>query len=228
MLTINNLSVQYHKSKQVLDKLNLRLHVGQIHGLIGLNGAGKTTLLNAIYGFKAKNAGEILFENKKLVRKQIAYLESENFFYSNITGKEYLNLFPNKNFDLDNWNKIFNLPLHVLIENYSSGMKKRLALFGILKLNKPIMIFDEPFNGIDLETSRALYVIISQLREQGKTVIITSHILESLTNLCDRIHYLENKRIKFSRTKEQFDSLENDIFKNIDAEQKVLIRKLLS
>jgi len=214
MIIINDLSVSYQKGIKVINGLNLQLSLNEVHGLVGLNGSGKTTLLNTIFSIIKQENGSITYNNQKLTKKSIGYLETENFFYTNITGAEYLSLFENKNFDLPAWNKIFELPLNNIIDNYSTGMKKKLALLGILKLDKPILILDEPFNGLDLETSKVLQIIILKLKQKQKTIIITSHVLESLTSICDTIHYLDNGTIKFSRTKNEFENLEKDIFRN--------------
>ncbi len=212
MLTIENLTVAYSKERNVIENLNWQLGEQKIHGLVGLNGAGKTTLLNSVFGLLHPKTGNITFHDQKINRKLIGYLETENYFYSNITGEEYLSLFTNKNFNLEQWNKLFELPLNTLIDNYSTGMKRKLALLGILKLDKQIVILDEPFNGLDLETCKILKLIILKLKERGKTVIVTSHILESLTGLCDEIHYFAGGKIKFTRSKENFSNIENEIF----------------
>lgn len=214
MIIINNLSFSYQKGIKVINGLNLQLELNEVHGLVGLNGSGKTTLLNTISGIIKQENGSITYNNEKLTKKSIGYLETENFFYTNITGTEYLSLFENKKFDLAAWNKIFELPLNNIIDNYSTGMKKKLALLGILKLDKPILILDEPFNGLDLETCKVLQIIILKLKQRQKTIIITSHILESLTSICDTIHYLDNGIIKLSRSKNEFENLEKDIFHN--------------
>jgi len=225
MLIIENLSVGYKKDINVLKGLSLKFNSNKVHGLVGLNGAGKTTLLNTIFGILKQSDGTIIFNDEKVTKKHICYLENENFFYSNITGAEYLSLFVNKDFDLNKWNTIFELPLNSLIENYSTGMKKKLALLGILKLEKPLVILDEPFNGLDLEACKVLQLIILRLREKNKLIIVTSHILESLTTICDEIHYLENGEIKFSKSDENFHNLETEIFQ--DFNKTVLINKLL-
>lgn len=225
MITINNISISYGNEK-IINDLHLELNDNCIHGIVGLNGAGKTTLLNAIFGLKNYDKGEILFKNKKLTKKEISYLPTDNYFYPNITGREYLTLFINEFFDTDKWNLLFLLPLDKVIETYSTGMKKKIALFGMLKNDKPVMILDEPFNGLDIETSRIIRSILLKLKEKKKTIIITSHIIETLTNMCDYIHFLENKTIKHKVEKNDFSKFENEIFQSIEEKNKDLINEL--
>ncbi|NLD28763.1 MAG: ATP-binding cassette domain-containing protein [Myxococcales bacterium] len=227
MIIIKNLTISYNKYQRVIDNLNLSLDENLIHGIVGLNGAGKTTLLNTLYGLKKPVAGTIQFDNKEINKNSVAYLVTENFFYSSITGKEYLSLFKNNEFDIDRWNKLFNLPLNKIIDGYSTGMKKKLALLGVLKQDKPLMILDEPFNGLDIETCRIIRMILLRLKERNKTIIVTSHIIETLTNLCDFIHYLEAGKIKFSRDKSGFLEFEREVFDKIENENIELINELI-
>lgn len=226
MITIKNLNISYRKNEPVIDNLNLLIQDGMIHGIVGLNGAGKTTLLNSMFGLKNVDSGEILNDGNKINKKSLAYLVTENFFYANITGREYLNLFTSKEFDLEKWNLLFDLPLDHIIDGYSTGMKKKLALLGILKQDKPLLIIDEPFNGIDIETCRIIRMILLRLKENGKTIIVTSHIIETLTNLCDFIHYLEKGKIKYSKDKEGFADFEREIFDKIENENIEIINQL--
>jgi ABC-2 type transport system ATP-binding protein len=216
MIIIKDLTVSYEKPKKVINGLSLSLGENTIHGIVGLNGSGKTTLLNTLYGLKKPDAGEIRRDESPLTKKQMSYLVTENFFYSNITGREYLALFKNPSFEDEKWNQLFLLPLDQIIDGYSTGMKKKLALLGILKQDKPIMILDEPFNGLDIETCRVIRSILLRLKEKGKTIVITSHIIETLTNLCDFIHFLENGAIKISHDKTGFNAFEREIFESIE------------
>lgn len=228
MLQIKDINFAYKKDIEVLSKLSLNLNSNEIHGLVGLNGSGKTTLLNIIFGNLKPQTGQIFF-NDKIVRKEdIAFLETENFFYSKITGAEYLEIFrfSNKKFNIANWNEIFKLPLNTLIENYSTGMKKKLAIISVLSFDKPIYILDEPFNGIDLETNQIIKNIIFKLKQNGKTIIITSHIFEILQSVCDSISFLNNKQIEFTKLKSEFDDVENMIFKRINSENESSFSKL--
>lgn len=89
------------------------------------------------------------------------------------------------------------------------------------------MILDEPFNGLDIETCRIIRMILLRLKEKNKTVIITSHIIETLTNLCDFIHYLEAGQIKYSRDKGGFSEFEREVFDKIENENVELINELI-
>ncbi|MFV0584236.1 MAG: ATP-binding cassette domain-containing protein [Parabacteroides gordonii] len=229
MLTIRNLQVEYKKQSLILKGITLSMESGKIHGIVGLNGAGKTTLLNTLYGFIRPVKGSILYNDNPLHRRDIAYLEAENYFYPYMTGREYLDLFPaGKNgFQVDNWQKLFNIPLNDITENYSTGMKKKLALLGVLKPDKPILILDEPFNGLDLESAHILTLILQQLREKGKTVLVTSHVFETLTSGCDYIHHINNGMIEQSYSKEQFGMLKELLFSTIEKQTSEQIKELI-
>lgn len=227
MITIKDINFSYDKKSKVLDSLCLTLAENKIHGIVGLNGAGKTTLLNAIYGLLRVASGTISREGVAVTKKEMSYLVTENFFYSNITGREYLNLFKNQEFDSDKWNGLFLLPLDQIIDGYSTGMKKKLALLGLLKQDKPIMILDEPFNGLDIETSRIIRSILLRLKDKGKTILITSHIIETLTNLCDYIHYLEKGTIHSTKEKHDFAEFERELFESIENKNVELINELI-
>jgi ABC-2 type transport system ATP-binding protein len=228
MIAIENLTVAYG-DQRVLDGLLLSLPLKQVHGLVGMNGAGKTTLLNAMAGYVKPVSGSVKIQERPLHRSDLAFLETENFFYSYITGREYLGLFrvPPGAPGLEDWNRVFRLPLDQLVDGYSSGMKRKLALAGVLMQDRPLVILDEPFNGLDLESSRLLGMIIGKLREKGKTVIITSHILESLTGICDCIHMIAQGKIRFSRTKDQFPTLGEEIFRETDPGHNDLVNSIL-
>ena len=228
MLAIENLIVSYG-DHNVIDGLTISLPLKSVHGLVGMNGAGKTTLLNTMAGFTRKASGSIMMAGASLKRADLSFLETENFFYSHITGREYLGLFkaPQGIPGIDEWNRMFRLPLDHLIDNYSSGMKRKLALAGVLRQEKELVILDEPFNGLDLEFSRLLSMIIARLKERGTTVIITSHILGSLTGICDHIHLLRNGKIQFSRDRDNFMDLEKDIFRDLDPAYMTLVEEIM-
>lgn len=206
MLEIKNVNVEF-KNQKVLNDLNLAIEEGCILGVLGKNGAGKTTLFESVYQ-TVKFSGNINWKNERLQRKQISYLETENYFYPYITGEEYLAYFSSKKeSEISEIIKKFNLPLKKYVQYYSSGMKKKLALIGMLMLDKPINILDEPFNGVDFEGVHILYDIIGQLKSENKVVIISSHIIETLFHTCDKIALLQNGKIEKVYNKEDFSQL---------------------
>lgn len=229
MLTIENLYVRYDSRKEVLKGVNFSMETGKTHGFVGLNGAGKTTLLNTLYGFLKPSGGSLCFEGNPLRRKEIAYLEAENYFYPYMTGREYIELFPAgpSGFSLDDWQELFSLPLDEITESYSTGMRKRLALMAVIKQDKPLLILDEPFNGLDMEGTLLLSLILSRLHAQGKTILLTSHIYETLTGCCDFIHYLADGQIMRSCPKPEFNQLHEQIRATVETRSLSQIEGLL-
>lgn len=206
MLEIKNVSVEF-KNQKVLNDLSLSIEEGCILGILGKNGAGKTTLFESLYQ-SLPFSGNIIWKGERLQRRQISYLETENYFYPYMTGEEYLSYFSSKKEDeIREIIEKFNLPLKKYVQYYSSGMKKKLALVGMLMLNKPINILDEPFNGVDFEGVHLLYDIIRQLKSENKVVIISSHIIETLFHTCDKIALLQNGSIQTIYNKEDFRQL---------------------
>jgi ABC-2 type transport system ATP-binding protein len=212
MISLKGLTVKFG-SHTVLNNLNADFEEGIVHGIVGLNGAGKTTFFNTLSCIQKPDAGTMAFQNTTVTHHQIGYLESNNFFYSRITGKEYLNLFSatNKQFDIQKLNELTRLPLDNLIETYSSGMKKKLALLALIKEDKPIYLLDEPFNNLDIESCKILELIVMQLKEKGKTVFISSHIMDTLLPICDCIHLLEAGEFKKRFDKSEFDGIEEEL-----------------
>jgi len=196
---------------------------------LGLNGAGKTTLLKVVSGAKKADAGTLSFQENTLQKEQVAFLETQIFFYPRITGREYLRMFQvgNPRFDIRAWNELFELPLDKLVDHYSTGMKKKLAFLGILALDRPLMLLDEPYNGIDLESTERIKWVLEALRKKGKTIVLTSHILESLTGICDSISLLKEGRMDFSLNRDEFGQLHGKVFGQAQKTHSARIDELL-
>lgn len=227
MLTVKDLQLSYGV-KPVLRGLSASFTEGCIHGLVGLNGSGKTTLFHALYGLKRARGGTIMRDGRPLPRRQLALLETENYFYSGITGREYLGLFRAPGpFALETWQELFRLPLDELISTYSTGMKKKLALTGVLKCDKDILLLDEPFNGVDLETGRIIGMVLRRLREKGRTVLVSSHVLETLTGLADYVHFLEDGVLNKTYGAGEMGGLERDLFGALEQRLAEQVRRAL-
>jgi len=211
MLSINQIDFSY-ADQLILDNLSLRLEPEKIHGILGPNGSGKTTLLHILGGRLAPDSGTVSWNGQPLIHPHIAYLETKPYFYPMITGREYLNLFTrqNPNFSIEKWNELFVLPIDQLIETYSSGMKKKLALMGVISLDRPIMLLDEPFNNLDVEANQFVAKVLQLLAEKGKLILLTSHILEILTAMTYYIHVLGEGQIMETVPKDAFMSWKNN------------------
>ncbi len=211
MIQILHLNKQFG-NKPVLKDINLEFAPGKVYGIVGENGAGKTTLFRCIAGLEAFQ-GEISCELTPL-KNHLGLLLTEPFFFSKITGREYIQLLCNaRNInvsDLDQRN-LFELPLDQYASTYSTGMKKKLALTAILLQENQFFILDEPFNGVDIQSNIILTEIIHRLRELGKTVLISSHIFSTLSDTCDEICVLHQGELLRRVLKADFAALEAEM-----------------
>lgn len=208
MIEIHQLNKSYG-TNEVLKAITLRFEEGKVYGIVGENGAGKTTLFRCIAELEAYKG--TITASKTPLKDQLGLLLTEPFFFSKITGREYLQLLCNArsveetNFDERN---IFDLPLDQYASTYSTGMKKKLAILGLLLQGNTYFIFDEPFNGVDIQSNMIITEIILKLKALNKTVLISSHIFSTLKDTCDEIHLLKNGQFEKAVQKEQFHELE--------------------
>lgn len=211
MIRIEKLS-KYYGTNQVLKNVNLNFEKGKVFGIVGENGSGKTTLFRCIAGLE-KYSGQISSDFDKL-KNHLGLLLTVPFFFSKITGREYIRLLCNaRNIDtgdIDERN-IFDLPLNQYASTYSTGMKKKLALTAILMQENKCFILDEPFNGVDIQSNILITDIILKLKDLGKTVIISSHIFSTLSDTCDEIHLLKDGVFIKKVFKEDFSKLETEM-----------------
>ncbi len=216
MIEINQLTVSYGENL-VLNDLSAQFATGKTHGILGVNGAGKSTFFNTVYGAKKASSGEMMLNGVPVEKNDIAFLQTENYFYPLMKGKEYLQLIAPKK-DYQKWNDIFQLPLNEFVEDYSTGMKKKIAFMGLILLDRKVYILDEPFNGVDLQSNEILIRIIQSLKEKGKYILISSHILSSLLVVSDAIHRLQNGQFNTPILRENFSKFEVDFREEISGE----------
>lgn len=213
MISIKDLTFSY-STKPVLENMTIDFEENVVHGIVGLNGSGKTTFFNVLTGFLEPDKGSITCNGKAIKKQDIAYIDAESFFYPKITAQEFLSVFPmsNANYKEDELALLFNLPLDEFIESYSTGMKKKLLILSQLKQDKRIYIFDEPFNGLDIESNKALQIIIEILNKKQKTIFIASHIIEPLYSICQKIHHLNHKTIFKTYLPKEYEILDQEVF----------------
>ncbi|MDF2517597.1 MAG: transporter ATP-binding protein [Sphingobacterium sp.] len=201
---------------QVLHELTFTFEDGKVYGIVGENGAGKTTLFRCIAGLETAS-GQIN-ANLEPLKNHLGYLTSDPYFLSKLTGEEYIYLLTDARgksiHNIDERN-IFELPLKEYASSYSTGMKKKLALTATLLQDNSFYILDEPFNGIDLQSSIILTEIILRLKAMNKTVLISSHIFSTLKDTCDEILVIEAGRISKTVKKEHFGDFEEEMKEKI-------------
>jgi len=211
MINIHNLSKNFG-NKQVLKNVNMQFERGNVYGIVGENGSGKTTLFRCIAGLE-NYEGEINSELKPL-KNYLGLLLTEPFFFTKITGKEYIRLLciarKIEISEIDDKN-IFDLPLNQYASTYSTGMKKKLALLAILLQDNQCFILDEPFNGVDIHSNILIVDLIHKLKELGKTVIISSHIFSTLSDTCDEIYLQKEGEIIKKVLRDDFCALEQEM-----------------
>jgi len=213
MIRIENLNKNYGQ-KQVLKNINLCFDRAMIYGIVGQNGAGKTTLFRCLAGLESYDGA--IISDFEMLKNHLGLLMTEPFFFSKITGREYIQLLCNaRKVDPGNMDErnIFELPLGQYASTYSTGMKKKLALTAILMQENDFFILDEPFNGVDIQSNMIIAEIIHKLKELGKTVIISSHIFSTLSDTCDEIHLLKDGEFLRKAEKQEFSSLEAEMKK---------------
>lgn len=237
MLRIENVKKSF-LNHIILNDCNLEIVDGTIFGLVGINGAGKSTLLRSIAGIYALDEGKISFNDvdtyaNPLIRKDILYLGDDVYYEKNATInsiKEFYATF--YAFDEVNFQKylnIFKLETNKPINNFSKGMKRQVFLLMALAIKPKLLLLDEAFDGLDplvrLNIKKALFEL---LNDEEITVIISSHNLKELEDICDSFGILEDGQIKTSGdlniSKEMInkyqivlqDDVEEDYFKDFD------------
>lgn len=207
-IVIRNLSKKF-KDNLVLDNVNLKFESGNIYGFVGENGSGKSVLLKLICSFYIPSNGEILIDN-------INYCDNSSFpnnlrafidipsFYPEKTGFENLKILAKIQNKINDEKIIETLKIVNLYEEknkkfyeYSMGMKQKLGIASVIMENPKIMIFDEPFNGVDEKSKEKIIDYLKKIKNK-KIIIVSSHIKEDINKLCDKIYYFEKGTIKLN------------------------------
>lgn len=234
VIKVRNISKTINK-KKILDNINFDIYEGEIVGLVGKNGAGKSTLLKIMTGLYSYDEGEIYYYNYNLktdyekAMSIVGTLIENPDMYSNLTGKKNLELFKSmfKGIDEGTVEEIVRIVemekyLGKKFKTYSLGMKERLGIASSL-INKPkILILDEPTNGLDREGIKKIMKMLKELKDT--TIIISSHMLNDIEELCNKIIFINDGKIDSIKIK-QNDNKKNVFFEVDDFSKARLIIK---
>tara|TARA_A100001234_G_scaffold64114_1_gene55686 strand:+ start:3336 stop:4307 length:972 start_codon:yes stop_codon:yes gene_type:complete len=220
LLKIKNVKKAYRKynlfGKEVskfsaLNGLNLNVNKGQIYGFLGPNGAGKTTTIKCIIGILEADSGEIIIDGKNIknnelyFKNKIGFLPEQVGLYGRLTAKETLQFYGGF-FDLNTGeiekrgkNLLARLGLEKdsnrKVAEYSLGMRKRLALCVALLNNPEILVLDEPTSGLDPRGVKALRVVLKDLNKKGLTIILSSHVLTEVQEICSHVGIINRGKL---------------------------------
>lgn len=202
---------KYYKNIKAVDGISFEVKKGHVVAILGPNGAGKTTTIETLEGLRVPTSGEIYYfgekvsiVNEKIKEKIGVQLQNTNFF-TNLTVIETLKAFSGlykKSVDINELLKRFNLieKKNAKIKNLSGGQLQRVAL-AVAVVNDPEIIFlDEPTTGLDPQARRSLWDAIVDLKENGKTIILTTHYMEEAEKLADMIYIIDHGKIVLNGT----------------------------
>lgn len=210
-ITITGLQKSYG-STAVLEDFDLSVPSGNIFGLIGPNGAGKSTLIGILTGLLDYDEGQIVIngrelneQNEQSIKRQVASVLQPPLLFEHFTSHDFLHYICDiYNIDTQDRQQKMNSLLeylglsefeHAKINKLSAGSRKKLSFCAAILSKPKILFLDEPFESIDVISIGRMKTILNRLQERGVTIIITSHILEIVENLCDDIAILHDQKI---------------------------------
>lgn len=195
------------KDNIVLNNVNITFESGKIYGLLGRNGSGKSVLLKILCGFYNPDQGEILYDGVNIVGDNIfppntrALIEKPNFL-PDLTGMENLKLLASiqNRIKVDDILKIveqLNLKndINRKYKTYSLGTKQKLGIAQVLMENPDVIILDEPLNGVENETANKIRELLLSKRNEGKLIIIASHIKDDFDAIIDEVYEFDNGNV---------------------------------
>lgn len=210
MIEIKNV-VKEFDGFRALDDLSMTVPSGSVYGLVGPNGAGKSTIIRHLTGIYRQDSGEVLvdgqpvFENPS-VKNRIAYIPDDIFFFSNASIGEmarfYRSIYPQ--FDAERFKKlgeVFGLDAKRQMRKLSKGMQKQAAFWMMMALRPEFLVLDEPVDGLDPVMRRQIWsIVMADVAENGTTVLVSSHNLRELEDVCDHVGIMNKGKIMIERT----------------------------
>ena len=209
MITVKNVTKTFD-SFTALDNLSLNVEKGSIYGLVGPNGSGKTTIMKAIAGIYKVDSGDISIDGKKSfenveVKDKTIYISDELYFFNNFTIKQMSNFYKivYSKWDQERFDKlkeVFNIDINRNANRLSKGMKKQVAIWLAVSAKPDVLILDEPLDGLDpVMRRKVLNILMQDVADRNLTVMISSHNLRELEDICDHVGIISNGKLVLQR-----------------------------
>ncbi|MFZ9416805.1 MAG: ABC transporter ATP-binding protein [Alphaproteobacteria bacterium] len=204
MITLRELTKVFG-AQTAVGGLSLEIPAGQIVGFLGPNGAGKSTTLKMITGMLKPTSGTAIIAGHDLatdpmaVKRSVGFVPESGALYESLSGLEYLRMVASlygiaaeqADARIAEFIQFFDLTWDVLTEKllaaYSKGMRRKIVIISALLHNPPVLLFDEPLDGLDVNAAMGFKTLIQTLAKQGRTVVYSSHILDVVEKVCDRV-----------------------------------------
>lgn len=210
MTTLKEISCIYNRKDTVLDKIDLSIAPGNIYGLLGKNGEGKSTLLKLISGLLFPDNGTCNVSGETPSKRNVSFLSNifylpEDIVLPDVTPETYLKMYAPfyPSFSKEIMNRcieLFELPLSAPIRKMSLGQKKKVAITMALSVNTPLLLMDEPTNGLDIPSKSVFRKLVASLMTDDRTIILSTHQVRDLESLIDAVIILDNQKIVLSDT----------------------------
>lgn len=210
MIDIRNITKTFD-GVNALDELSLFVPSGSVYGLVGPNGAGKTTAIRHLSGAYKPDSGEVLVNSEPVyenveVKSKIAYIPDDLYYYSSSTvldlKKLYQGIYPS--FDMERFDRLgglFSISTKSVIRRLSKGMQKQVFFWVTLCTRPDVIILDEPVDGLDPVMRRGVWsVVLDTVANEGTTVLVSSHNLRELEDVCDHVGMLHKGKMLLERS----------------------------
>jgi ABC-2 type transport system ATP-binding protein len=205
MLKITDLTKRY-SGIPVVDHVSFVIHRGETLGYLGPNGAGKSTTVKMIIGLLEPTSGEITLDGHNMhLDRRIGYVPEEPHLYPHLSGREHLQLIGRLRGlsgrilepKMDELLRLAGLweDRHSSLSGYSKGMRQKILLIAALFHDPEVLILDEPFSGLDVNAAMILRSLLRAFAERGKMVLYSSHVLEVVEKVCDKVLILSKGRV---------------------------------
>ena len=216
LITAKNVVKKFDKFI-ALNHFNMNVPEGSIYGLVGPNGSGKTTTIKHLIGMYKQDEGEILVNDEKVydnekVKSKIAYISDDLYFFHGYSIKDMAKFYSKiyKDFSFEKFNelqKVFNIDIKRKVNKLSKGMKKQVAFWLTISCSPEIMILDEPIDGLDpIMKENVWKILLEEVKKRKMTVIISSHNLKELENVCTNIGIMKNGEMVLEKELEKKDN----------------------